>query len=750
MRRPHLKLSGFKICLFVTFLICGVYALDPWMKVLYPIELKALDARFKVRGMRDPGPEIAIIAIDDKSIEKIGRWPWSRSVFARMVDILSKGEAKVIGFDILFLLPEEQPEYSKIRQLMDRYRNLDLAKVSPQGPRFYGEMTNALKQADHDSKFAQSIEKSGRVVLALLLHPGRQKKKEPSKPQELNNYDLYKGVYSSVGKIEQGFHVTTVQAREIFPPLKPFMAAARGLGYANSFPDEDGSLRRETLAIEYAGEYFLPLSVSMLAAYLDLTPQQIRINPGDSLELGSLVADTDESNRFLINYYGPAGAYPYYSFNEVLEGKVSPSIFKDKIVLIGWKAAGIGDFWVTPTSPALPGVEKQATIISNILHQDFIIRNKYLVIWDLALILITGLTLGLLIPKLSPLGASSFSLLLCVLLAAFIQYTFSHAKLWIYAVYPFLTIGLAYSCTIIFRLLTEEREKRKIKNTFQFYVTPSVVNEMLKNPEKLKLGGDRKELTVLFSDIRGFTTISEGLDPQGLVHLLNEYLTKMTDVVFKYDGTLDKYIGDAIMAIYGAPLYDDDHPVKACYSALDMMEELRELRKKWEARGMPLIDIGIGINTGPMVAGNMGSQTRFDYTVMGDSVNLGSRLEGSNREYGTHIVISEYTHHYVSDLFVSRQLDFVRVKGKRLPIKIFELVGRKEAFEGDLERARIFEEGLGLYLNRRWRQAIQAFEAVLGIEPTDTPSKIYIQRCRDYMKSPPPEDWDGVYTMPKK
>jgi adenylate cyclase len=181
-----------------------------------------------------------------------------------------------------------------------------------------------------------------------------------------------------------------------------------------------------------------------------------------------------------------------------------------------------------------------------------------------------------------------------------------------------------------------------------------------------------------------------------------------------------------------------------------MMERLRELRKEWGARGMPLIDIGIGINTGSMVAGNMGSQTRFDYTVMGDSVNLGSRLEGSNKEYGTHIVISEYTHHYVNDLFVSRQLDSVRVKGKRLPIKIFELIGRKEAFEGDLERARIFEEGLGLYLNRQWRQAIQAFEAVLGIEPTDTPSKIYIQRCSDYMKSPPPEDWDGVYTMSEK
>lgn len=679
MLRPYLKISGFKMCLFVTLLICGFYALDNWIELLYPLELKTLDVRFKVRGKRDPGPEVAIIAIDDKSIEKIGRWPWSRSVHAKMVDILSEGGAKVIGFDILFLLPEEQSEYSRIRQLIDSYKNLDLAKLSPQGSMFYGEMTDALQQVDHDRRFANSVEKSGRVVLALALQPGDQRKKDALPPKGLDNYHLYKGVYSSVGKIEKGSHISTLQAREIFPPIDPLTAAAQSLGYANSFPDEDGSLRRETLAIEYAQEYFLPLSVSMLAAYLDLTPQQIRINPGDSLELGSLVVDTDESNRFLINYYGPAGAYPYYSFNDVLEGKVSPSIFKDKIVLIGWKAAGIGDNWVTPTSPALPGVEKQATIISNILHQDFIIRNKYLLIWDLALILITGLTLGFVIPKLSPLRASYFSLLLCVLLGAFIQYTFSQAKLWIYAVYPFLTIGLAYSGTTVFRLLTEEREKRKIRRTFSLYLSPVVVDQLVKHPGALKLGGERRVLTVLFSDIRGFTALSEGMPVEDLVALLNRYMDAMTEIILAHEGLLDKYIGDAILAVYGAPIPQKDHAMRACHTALDMMERLRQLHKEWEKEQLPCFDIGIGINTGPVAIGNMGSQKRFTYTVIGDGVNLTARLEGLNKKYGTHILISESTYLEVKDCVTCQDIGTAEVRGKREPVRIYELLGEKGA-----------------------------------------------------------------------
>ncbi|MFH1487981.1 MAG: adenylate/guanylate cyclase domain-containing protein [Pseudomonadota bacterium] len=747
MARLFRKLSGFKICMIVTLIVCAVYAYPPLAKILQPIELKALDYRFKVRGARNPGTEVAIIAVDDKSLEKIGRWPWPRSVFGRMVDTLTGAGARVIGFDILFLLPDRQTENSKIRHLMERYRELNLSGTGPGQAAFLKELEEAFKGTDNDEIFARSVKESGRVVLAHLLQPGRTADTES---KGLKNLHLYKGVYPQVGKRDEKSKRDSVQAKAIMAPIEPLTVAAGGLGYANTFPDEDGSLRMETLAMEYGGEYFMSLSVAMLKLYLNLNPQQIRLNPGEDVELGRFGVDTDERNRFLINYYGPTGTYPYFSFYDVLEGKKDASLFKDKIVFIGYTAAGIKDFYVTPTDPGLPGVEKQATIVSNILHQDFIIRNRVLIAWDIFFILVSGLILGLTIPKLPPLRATLFSILLLIFMAAFLQAIFSYAKLWVYAVYPLLTIALAYSCTLVFRLFTEEREKKRIRDTFQFYVTPSVVSDVLKNPEKLKLGGDRKDLTVLFSDIAGFTTVSESMSPEDLVHFLNEYLTKMTDIVFKYDGTLDKFIGDAVMAIYGAPLDDPDHPAKACGSALDMMTALALLRKGWEQRGMPLIDIRIGINTGPMVVGNMGSQSRFDYTVMGDSVNLGSRLEGINKEYGTNIIISEETFHHVTERFVCRRLDAVRVKGKKAPVKIFELIGLRGAWEGDLGWIKTFEEGLNLYAQREWRPAIVTFESVLGEKPGDAPSRIYVQRCAEYLLAPPPEEWDTVYTMTKK
>jgi len=273
---------------------------------------------------------------------------------------------------------------------------------------------------------------------------------------------------------------------------------------------------------------------------------------------------------------------------------------------------------------------------------------------------------------------------------------------------------------------------------------------MLKDPSKLKLGGDKKHLSVLFSDIRGFTTVSESLTPEELVHLLNEYLTAMTDIVFKYDGLLDKYMGDAIMAVYGAPLDQPDHAERACRTALDMMEQLKILQKKWESEGKPVLNIGIGVNSGDMVVGNMGSEMRFDYTVMGDSVNLGSRLEGINKEYGTNIVISEFTYNEVKDRLICRELDSVRVKGKLLPVKIYELLGDRKDEEKWGPLLRSFDEGLAAYKGQRWDEATGAFRNVLKIHLEDGPAGIYVIRCAALKANPPEGDWDGVFTMTKK
>ena len=302
----------------------------------------------------------------------------------------------------------------------------------------------------------------------------------------------------------------------------------------------------------------------------------------------------------------------------------------------------------------------------------------------------------------------------------------------------------------VYRYITEEREKKKIRGAFQYYLTASVINEMLKDPAKLKLGGDKKDLSVLFSDIRGFTTISEKLSPEELVHLLNEYLTAMTDIVFKYDGMLDKYMGDAIMAVFGAPLDQPDHARRACQTALDMMSELHRLQKKWQEEGKPPLNIGIGINSGDMVVGNMGSQMRFDYTVMGDMVNLGSRLEGTNKEYGSNIIFSEFTYNAVKESMCCRELDWVRVKGKKLPVKIYELLGEKKDESKFQEFIATFEEGLAFYRAAKWDEAIAAFRKTLSIRPEDAASLLYIERCKNLKENPPPAPWDGVFTMTRK
>jgi adenylate cyclase len=331
-------------------------------------------------------------------------------------------------------------------------------------------------------------------------------------------------------------------------------------------------------------------------------------------------------------------------------------------------------------------------------------------------------------------------------------YIFATLNIWLNLIYPVLTMMTIYLAITVYRYITEEKEKKKIRGAFQYYLTASVINEMLKDPTKLKLGGDKKDLTVLFSDIRGFTTVSEKLTPEELVHLLNEYLTAMTDIVFKYDGLLDKYMGDAIMAVYGAPLDQPDHALRACRTALDMLAGLKELQKKWAEEGRPVLHIGIGINSGDMVVGNMGSQMRFDYTVMGDSVNLGSRLEGINKEYGTSIIISEFTYNAVKDTLLCRELDSVRVKGQKLPVRIYELLGdQKDAGTDETETVlRHFAEALAEYKQARWDDAVAAFQKVLELRPGDAPSELYIQRCRDLKENPPPAPWDGVFTMTRK
>jgi adenylate cyclase len=454
----------------------------------------------------------------------------------------------------------------------------------------------------------------------------------------------------------------------------------------------------------------------------------------------------------LVNFRGPAKTFPHYPIADILSGKLDQGTFKDKIVLVGATAIGIYDLRVTPFDHLFPGIEIHANVIDNIISQDFLVHPNWTAILDGFAIVVIGLLLGFVLQRLSAIWGLIVALFL---MAAWVvtNYVMFTRGIWINLVYPVLTAVVVYTGITVFRYMTEEREKKKIKGAFSYYVNPSVVSEMLKNPDMLKLGGEKRIMTVLFSDIRGFTTISEGLDPEVLVHILNQYLTAMTDIVFKYNGLLDKYIGDAIMAVWGAPLSQPDHARLACVTALEMMAELAELRERWKREGgnVPYLDIGIGLNTGPMVVGNMGSESRFDYTVMGDAVNLGSRLEGANKQYGTNIILGEMTYEQIKNLFYCRELDSVAVKGKAKPAKIYELLGRDgQVPHQSLQMARAFNRGLSAYKKRQWDKARRIFSAILAEYPDDTPSRLYIERVAELEINPPPDDWNGVFVMKTK
>jgi len=462
----------------------------------------------------------------------------------------------------------------------------------------------------------------------------------------------------------------------------------------------------------------------------------------------------DFTGHMQINYRGPRGSYPYVSVADVVTRKFTPGAFKGAIVLVGASATGIGDQRSTPYGGIdYPGVEVHANVIDNILHQNFLVRGAKQALWDVLVILFLGIPLGIWMALVQPrwmwFGATLF-----VPLAAVDYIAFKHSW-WLNFTIPAMTLVGNVLLVSLYRALVEEKEKRKVRTAFGHYLSPEVIRRLLVNPRLVE--PKKTDITVMFSDIRGFTSISEKLDAQELALFLNEYLSDMTRIVFKTNGTLDKYIGDAVMAFWGAPFEETGHAAKACNAALEMMTRVRELQKQWEAQGKPSLDIGIGLNTGVASVGNMGSLLRYGYTALGDAVNLSSRLEGLNKDYSTHIIANETTYQGAKDDgFVFRELDLIRVKGKLQPVTIYQLMGRQADFaaDGSAEAVRLqvetFARARELYRGRQWKAAHDAFQEILEKWPKDGPACVYLERSKEYLASEPPAEWDGVFVMTHK
>jgi adenylate cyclase len=657
----------------VIVLTLAVYFWAP--DFLKTVEIQLYDLHFKLRGVEKPGDRVVIAAIDEKSLTALGRWPWPRSLLGELIRALSAGGAKVIAVDILLSEPEMSGELRAATQLSERLRALGAPGVGAAGSAVQRELDDLMRRADHDSQLADAVRESGRVILPIVFELGPDKVGPPPEPSGTP----FKSALQSFRHYDERGLYPPPAAMEATPPLPGLVEAAQALGHVTMLADQDGTTRWEATVFQDRGRYYPSLAVQAVRLASNVEPNQLTLDFGRELVVGSRSAPLDPRDRLLINYAGPGGTFRHLSAVDLLSGKSPPDAVRDRIVFIGATAAGTYDLRVTPTSPILPGVEKHANVAANILNGNFMRRPDWVELVEVAGIFFFPLALAWLLPRLKP--VVSLGAVLAVWGGVFAgAHLAFRGGLWLPVVYPTLALGLTFVGITVYRLLTEERQKLWTKRAFQRFVSPEVVEQLMENPAALQFGGEVRDLTVLFTDIRDFTTYTERHTPQEVVQMLHEYLTRMVDQVLVQQGTLDKFIGDAVMAIFGAPLPLPDHAERACRAALGMIRELDVLQARWATEGREPFRMGIGINTGEMVVGNLGSEQLFDYTVVGDGVNVAARLESLNKEHKTalHIIISESTYLAAKDVLDVRRLGEVTVKGKTRPIVVYELCGLRD------------------------------------------------------------------------
>jgi adenylate cyclase len=753
--RAGLFISG-TVCLLGLGLYVALYLAahpNPMLRFLADIELRTLDLRFQVRGSRPPGGDIVIVAIDQKSQDVLGRWPFPRSYFAEAVDVLREAHARVIAFDINFPQPDENSALQVLRQVRKQYEAAGRGSAS--SGHFEASLRKFEAEADNDKKFAEALSRFENVILGYFyLPPEELRFQNQERLNEFLNYLSFQA-YPQIINPQFSYLFEGKKYDGLSPNLPEFSIYAKNFGYFNVLPDPDGVVRREPVIVKFQGNFYPSLDIASALAFTNRPLEEVRVffNPNglERIDFGPLSIPTDPQGFVQIDFHGPAGTFPTYSLADVVQRKLPPRTFQGRLVLIGPTATGIPDMVVTPfQTEGFPGVEVHANFLDNLLDGHFIRRGLRENLIDMGFILLFSLGAGVLLSVLPSVRATAILVLFLGLFFWLAYHLFATQRIWIAAFLPTATLTLNYAGIVSYRFFFEERERKKVRSAFQQYVSPGVINQLLQRPELLRLGGEEKELTAMFCDIRGFTTIAEGLSPAALVDLLNEYLSEMTEVIFHHWGTLDKYIGDAIMAFWGAPFPQPEHAERACRAGLEMLQALSKLQSRWEALGRPRMDVGIGINTGPMLVGNMGSSRRFNFTIMGDNVNLASRLEQLNKTFGTRLIVSETTHQAVRDKVVARELDLIRVKGKTRPVKIYELLGPIE----DGERVRPFVDrfhtALDAYRSQHWQTALGLFGELLRDFPEDRPTRLFVQRCRDLIERPPEGEWDGVYVMEAK
>jgi adenylate cyclase len=677
---------------------------------------------------------VTIVDIDDKSLaSKLGQWPWPRTRIADMVATLTKLGAVVIAFDIVFSEPDRlNPDVAA-----DTFRNLD-------------EMTREkLRALPSNDQFFADVMRHSRVVLGESGLPDVQSELDKSLPVT--------GL-AMLGEEPQPFMVEWAGLLRNVPVLE---AAAAGRGLFSIRQERDGIVRRVPMLMLAQGATMPSLSFEMLRVATGTDTIFIKADQAGIKSIGvkGFQIPTDRNGQLWI-HFAQHDPQIFVSAVDVIEGSVPPEKIRGQLVLIGTSAVGLNDIKTTPASPAMPGVEIHAQVIESALTRAVLSQPSYGIVVEFCAAVLFGLLVIAFAPAFGPVTLVVVGALFATLLIGTSWYFYTQQRLLIDFTYPLLSTTAIYLTLIFASFVREQAQRRQIRSAFSQYLSPALVEQLAQSPEKLVLGGEERELTVMFSDVRGFTTISESYkhDPQGLTALMNRFLTPLTNAILARKGYIDKYMGDAIMAFWNAPLDDREHQVNACNAALDMLERIdvlngqREVEAKEGGHAFVPINVGVGLNTGACTVGNMGSDVKFNYSVLGDSVNLASRLEGQSKEYGFPIIVGSRTALAVKEKFAILELDFIMVKGKKEPEVIYAIAGREDiAQSGRFQRLRnLTIEMLACYRSRDWEDALAAIER--GRRTDDAHAlellyNLYEARIRGYQENPPPEDWNGAFAL---
>ena len=739
--KKHLLRIGLGLLVVVGFLLHAAgYVQVPFLARL---EALAYDARLQLTMPRGVDPRIVIVDIDERSLATEGRWPWRRDRVALLLDrLFDEYKVRAVGFDVVFAERDESSGLGVLRELgQNELKGL---------PQYQAALEHIAPRLEYDRILAEKIR--GRAVV-LGYYFNLDPEDRAARTNELPAPTLPRGIF-------QGRNIQPTRWTGFGANLPPLQQAAAAAGHFNPWPDPDGVTRRVPMLAEYGGAYYEPLSLAVVRVLLGMPEVRpgftaaggwAKSYPGlEWLDVADLRIPVDRDVTALVPYRGGQHSFPYVSAADVLSGKASPSVLEGRIVLVGSTAPGLNDLRSAPVANIFPGVEIHANLISGMLDGRIKQMPPYVLGAEVVLLALAGLVMALVLPLLNPHQATLTTAGVAVAVVGTNLAVWQYGNLVLPLASGLLMVLLLFGLNMSYGFFVESRAKKQIAGRFGQYVPPELVDEMSRHPERFSMEGESREMSVLFSDVRGFTTISEGLDPKELSELMNQFLTPLTQVIYRRRGTIDKYMGDCIMAFWGAPVADGQHPRNAVLAGLEMLATMDTLQPQFRARGWPDLHVGVGVNSGRMSVGNMGSEIRVAYTVMGDAVNSASRFEGLTKQYGVGMIVGEATRAACKDI-VFRELDRVRVKGKNEPVGIYEPIGPAAEVGKDLlDEVALWQQVLKLYRAQEWDLAELQLVNLQRMHPGRGLYPIFIARLAHYRRNPPGPGWDGTWSAESK